>query len=596
MDGGTMPQIKLPTMDTTAIQRGLSDLGSAIQYQQDKAAAELERQRKIQASLEISQADLALKEQYNGMVNEFAQEPDISGFDWGQKYKEARGSAIDAAAGMISDPEIRAQYVAQQALNAEDHAQQFREIQAGKVKERNILITLQNFDAAATKGNADLEAGIDAVVTEIGPQIDAKGIVVGFKPGAVQAFGGPAQTFSALTSGQDNIAVNNTLTKIDAILASDKSTWAEKAAQVKELQKAQLQLIDNINAKGGGRRISSAAQDKVKQALEKADGEAQKNADIETKANLFSQLSQLETQAATDSANQAVWHGSYVATSIEKWLKDNPNVPTDVRDKANDMIAKYKVVPPDRSDEAAKREKDAKITQQQNYLFALSARGLTGQQLVDAVGQMYSPPKGYTGPVLEGGMSYAEAAKWAQSVDYLAKDPAVVSLAKEAKLPDDLMPAFAATIAGVREGGNSTFKTGNGQYDHDKVIKLANTMVEARKADFVTEILKQAGNPTVADRSETVTMLGKLNSGAGVTLFEGKDLTETNPTIAPFLADIRKAFAEANTGFKAVGVQFEQGEKKGLPILVANNGSRWRPIPNGSGGISFETIARETKK
>lgn len=237
--------VKLPYMDTSALQRGLDSIGNALQ-----------EQKKAMVEQQTASAGLALKRKYNDMVNQFTQEKDFN-IDWGQKARDLMGSAIDEVSGGITDEATKQAWVTSMASQMEDHTQTFRSAQVQKQGEFLQLDTLARVKKADELASTDPTAALDEFDAVFKPTYDktdpatgkpaADAKVTGFSQAALMTYGSPAKAFEAFTAGHDAMVGKALQTKLDGVLNNDQYTLEQKAAALWVIGS---QSADALNAQG----------------------------------------------------------------------------------------------------------------------------------------------------------------------------------------------------------------------------------------------------------------------------------------------------------------------------------------------------------
>jgi len=522
-----MASIKLPYMDTSAIQRGLSDLGSAIRYQQDKSDALAAKADAARGDQEWADANLSLAKTYDDNIAGF-QKDGVVASDVKDQFRSQSGTWVDQSASGITDPGLRQKWITAQKAAMESHAADFNTKYIEQEAQKTSLISAQKVNDAVK--TADPEA-LNRIFQPVYDTTDGV-TITGFGPQTKLLFKSDVDAFNAYQKAVDDIA-GGRLGKIISTAGigqdGNLTTWSDRVGALENARKELDRVLSGVPA-------TTDTKTRLAGELDKQILEAKKQAQMQQVHSEMSQVGSLG-RAMTDAYLAARSSGGRYDPSKDPNVTALMNSLTTPEAKdALDALKRKNLVEPDKvasstlSDAAEKKQKANATDTVLNAAKELMDRGATPEQAKAAVAKMQ----------VWGLVSYDEVAvkidsmkRFSENKDLLAATDAAF---KAEKLPEALTRQLQQNIAAV-VGGFTTNSRGSAYLDTSgainipKVEALAKEMAKGAAADWMSKIVNE-NTPKVIDDTDAVKLSQALAKGAGLGHFSPGTIDANSEFIA----------------------------------------------------------------
>lgn len=522
-----MASIKLPYMDTSAIQRGLSDLGSAIRYQQDKSDALAAKADAARGDQEWSDANLSLAKTYDDNIAGFQKDGVVSS-EVKDQFRSQSGTWVDQAASGITDQSLRQKWITAQKAAMEGHAADFNTKYIQQEAQKTALISAQGVNDAVKTVDAE------ALNRIFQPTYDKKdGVTItGFGPQTKLLYKNDVDAFNAYQKAVDDIA-GGRLGKIISTAGigqdGNLTTWSDRVGALENASKHLDGVLWGVPA-------TTDTKTRLAGEIDKQILEAKRQAQMQ---QVHSEMSQVDSlgRLMTDAYLAARSSGGRYDPSKDPSVTAlMGSLTTPAAKDALDAQKRKNLVEPDKvasSTQSAAAEAKQKANATDTVLSAAKAlmdSGATAAQAKAEVAKMQ----------VWGLASYDEVAGKIDSMKRFSENKDLVaatdSAFKAAKLPPALTAQLQQNIAAV-VGGFATSSRGSeyidktGAIDIPKVAALAQEMAVGAAADWMIKIVSQ-GAPKLIDDKEAVTLSRALAKGAGLGHFNPGTIDTNSEFIA----------------------------------------------------------------
>jgi hypothetical protein len=482
-------------LDTSAIQRGLSDLGDA-----------LSQERKAYNTQQINTAKLLATQKMNDKINEMTNRKEFTG-DWGL---EGRQSAMDIAAEVganIEDPQARVAFETEIQQNIESSVPQFRGIQKQKMTESvsaSEALNDQNDLAIATK---DWNQFATHVLTRYGED--------GQTDNMIMASGTPQNAQKRRTTLIDQGAGSFVQSKVDQIMNNGQSTWAQKKDQLTELKRTYSAELSN------GIAPSQPTMDKLDAAISGELAAVTTAAHKEAVDGELSLVSGVKLNLQAPHSSAEIGGYAFDPNKIGDVAKLKEQVKTkEATDALSALIDTLTVqadkgVKPDDADKLLK----ANLDNIKSFIQAKYKEGVSDANMDSLLRSALVPGKDGAPPLLDA-RNWQEAVAFTTQVVKLDKDPEISAAMTEfdslpAEAKGRLAVAFKETVGGLNRGGQKDAFRINEKWDTKKLADTAKKMVEAEKAQALDTIIKSkwGGSDNIVEPEELLQYLQRASKG-----------------------------------------------------------------------------------